>query len=196
MAIREDRARPSSKYSLRHMSPNHQREKYQNLMKERRSLRVKLQKYEKLEVKLEPEQSDELREFHDILESIFAEADSNGTFAGKGGILHSIWREDVNRNVLSQDFWNDQAKNFDGKGVAGTTWSVATYKICLSIFLRSTAAYEALKSFNILSLPCTKSLQNIVRSHFVEQGVQESIFFLNKERFMNSKKKGSHEYKS
>eukprot|EP00794_Sanderia_malayensis_P001124 gene1124-478_t len=64
----------------------------------------------------------------------------------------------------------------------GNRWSMITYRMALAIYIRSPAAYNALKSFQILQLPSTKSLQlfTSVRNHtpgvneeYIEEKMQD-----------------------
>ena len=48
---------------------------------------------------------------------------------------------------------------FLAAGSHGNRWSMTTYRIALSIYSRSPAAYEALKSWPIFKLPSTRSLK-------------------------------------
>lgn len=43
----------------------------------------------------------------------------------------------------------------------------------MAVYARSPAAYQALKSFNILQLPCKKSLQGFLSANQTEPGVNE-----------------------
>eukprot|EP00733_Pompholyxophrys_punicea_P000847 Pompholyxophrys_punicea_v1_NODE_321_length_2256_cov_7.715129.p1 type:complete len:361 gc:universal NODE_321_length_2256_cov_7.715129:2076-994(-) len=180
LELQEMRMQPSSRYSLDLLSPNEVKEKFSNLMCERKSLLKKLEKFKPLQVRLSQTQNEELREvvqriddepqFRKILEDIFKEADVEfgGKFTGKGDILRSLWHEDT-LNKDKDDFEMDEMSNSSGN--RGYTWSAATYRLALSVFVRSTAAYEALKEFKILSLPSVRTLQNIVRSHYYQQGL-------------------------
>ena len=65
------------------------------------------------------------------------------------------------------DFLKDQSKNY---GNTGNRFSVITYRVALSVFSRSPAAYEALKSFNILTLPSVSTLKIFMRSNVEDLG--------------------------
>ena len=50
---------------------------------------------------------------------------------------------------------------------------MVTYRLALAVYSRSPAAYEALKSFNILQLPCRASLQAFFSANRTAPGVDE-----------------------
>ena len=54
---------------------------------------------------------------------------------------------------------------YTGKGRTGNSWSAITYRIALAIFTRSPAAYEALKSYQILKLPSVASLKQFTSAN-------------------------------
>ena len=48
-----------------------------------------------------------------------------------------------------KDFTEDQQKNTTG--ARGNRWNMITIRSALSVYIRSTAAYKALRNFNILN---------------------------------------------
>ena len=85
-------------------------------------------------------------------------------------LLKEIWEKDTSdRN----DFYLDQKKNITGK--KSNMWSAITFRIALAIYSRSPAAYEALKSFNILQLPAVSSLKTLKGALFHQPGINDGI---------------------
>ena len=60
-----------------------------------------------------------------------------------------------------------------GTGNRGNRWNLVTYRLALAVYTRSPAAYEALKSFNILQLPSKCSLQAFLSENSSNPGVNE-----------------------
>lgn len=58
-----------------------------------------------------------------------------------------------------------------GKGKTGNRWSALTYRIALAIFTRSPAAYEALKSYEVLKLPSVASLKQFTSANKQSPGL-------------------------
>ena len=52
-------------------------------------------------------------------------------------------------------------------------WNLITYRLALAVHVRSPAAYEALKSFGVLQLPCKRSLQYFLGANASTPGVNE-----------------------
>ena len=77
-----------------------------------------------------------------------------------------MWKKDLAKSKAQ--FNQDQIRNEPGN--SGNRFSVILYRIALAIFSRSKAAYEALKSFNILSLPSVSSLKQYVRASVEDHG--------------------------
>ena len=63
--------------------------------------------------------------------------------------------------------------SFSGTGRRTNRWSLVTYRLALAVYTRSPAAYQALKGFGILQLPCRKSLQGFLSANQSEPGVNE-----------------------
>eukprot|EP00733_Pompholyxophrys_punicea_P000252 Pompholyxophrys_punicea_v1_NODE_53_length_4254_cov_18.877590.p1 type:complete len:841 gc:universal NODE_53_length_4254_cov_18.877590:1608-4130(+) len=203
LELRRKRASPSSNYPVRELSPDHLRERYDNLMKERFRDRRKLKRFACLDIVLDKDQDDDMTdvvktiesdpEMKKILETIFKEADSDGNFTGRGQSLRAIWSRDVNmaRGIATpedKDIWeSDQERNSVSK--SGKTWSSLTYRLCLSVFTRSTAAYEALKSFGVFNLPSVKTLQNIVSQNYHAPGVSHEFFAKQWKLYENKKQR-------
>ena len=97
--------------------------------------------------------------FSNELDQIFKEND-------KRDILKNIWENDIKMN--RRDFYKDQQQNIASD--SGSRYSVITYRVALAIFSRRPAAYEALKSFNILKLPSVSTMKTYMRANRVEPG--------------------------
>ena len=52
-------------------------------------------------------------------------------------------------------------------------WNLITYRLALAVYVRLLAAYEALKSFGVLQLPCRRSLQYFLGATVNTPGVNE-----------------------
>ena len=97
-------------------------------------------------------------QFSDELNKLLAEND-------KGDIIRKIWDNDLKENKAA--FMKDQPKN---TGDTGNRFSTITCCVALAIFSRSPAAYEALKSFGILTLPSVSILKTFLRSNVEDPG--------------------------
>ena len=125
-----------------------------------------LEKYQALSCSLNADQSSEMQnilatinnQFSDELNKLLAENN-------KGDIIRKIWDNDLKENKAA--FMKDQAKN---TGDTGNRFSTITYRVALAIFSRSPAAYEALKSFGILTLPSVSTLKTFMRSNVGDPG--------------------------
>eukprot|EP00794_Sanderia_malayensis_P002613 gene2613-3026_t len=94
-------------------------------------------------------------------------------------VVREKWLKDTEDR---QTFYRDQFSNQGKTQSNGNRWSMITYRMALAIYIRSPAAYNALKSFQILQLPSTKSLQlfTSVRNHtpgvneeYIEEKMQD-----------------------
>ena len=52
-------------------------------------------------------------------------------------------------------------------------WNLVTYRLALAVYVRSPAAYEALKCFGVIQLPCRRSLQYFLGANANTPGVNE-----------------------
>lgn len=59
-----------------------------------------------------------------------------------------------------------------GTGCRTNKWSLITYRLALAVYTCFPAAYQALKGFGILQLPCRKSL-GFLSANQTELGVNE-----------------------
>ena len=130
-------------------------------------------KAKKLDISLADNQNEELQKICNIietdhsqeLEKVFEEANNNSE--NKGDIIREIWELDLeNRRA----FWQVQNKNVIGS--RGNTWSTITYRVALAVYVRSPAAFRALRSFNILKLRCVNSLKSFTRVNLSGPGVE------------------------
>lgn len=58
-------------------------------------------------------------------------------------------------------------------GKHNNRWNLITYRMALAVYCRSPAAYDALKTFSILQLPCKSSLKDFLSESKAEPGVNE-----------------------
>ena len=65
--------------------------------------------------------------------------------------------------MTQRDFYKDQQQNVASD--SGSRYSVITYRVALAVFSRRPAAYEALKSFNILQLPSVSTMKTYMRAN-------------------------------
>ena len=98
--------------------------------------------------------------------------------------LHTTLR---NRPEL-QRFWNDQREAIvryeDLNLRKGMRWSVVTLRVCLSIFIRSTSAYEALRTSGVLVLPSGSLLRTYIRGRASLSGTDEAEGMLARESYL------------
>ena len=83
--------------------------------------------------------------------------EASGYNDNKKKLLSQMWGLDMEDRKL---FETGQKKNLTGH--RGNRWNMITYRIALAVYIRSPAAYKALKSFNVLNLPSKRSLQKCV----------------------------------
>ena len=112
---RRARTLPTSNYPLEMLSPASQKAWMRRIMKDRKNLNAKLDKYSKLCISLTDEQDSELSavvseinknpSMRSELEEVFLEADSHKE--GHGAILQDIWELDS----ADKEFTDDQQRN-------------------------------------------------------------------------------------
>ena len=154
---------PRSTRPLKTMSPRSQTKRRLNQNRERRDLKKLLKKMKATDVELNDKQHEEMSKItksietshSQELENVITEASGHNEHTKK--YIKQIWGLDTNDRML---FESDQNRNLTGH--RGNRWNTITYRIALAIFIRSPAAYKALKSFNILNLPSKRSLQTFV----------------------------------
>ncbi|XP_065894968.1 uncharacterized protein [Dysidea avara] len=168
-AKRAKRLLPSSSFKLKYLSPKSVAKRKQATQRERSRDKVAIAEANN-EVVLEDDQSDEVNQIMQTIESEAAtELDEVLKEMPTG---RSIWNDDK-RNPKAE-FFKDQRLNRNGK--KQNQWSTITIRIALAVFVRSPAAYEALKSFNILQLPSRSTLQAYTGAFLHEAGAAaESI---------------------
>jgi len=86
-------------------------------------------------------------------------------------LLQSIIQKDETGKLAQ--FYNDQKKYLELKDTRGMRWSVSTIRLCLSVYMRSTSSYKALRSNNILQLPSKRTLSHYLANNRFECGVNE-----------------------
>ena len=158
---------PPKGTNLKFMTPKTRRRTLNKKSERLRKVHKKLSKYENYVCPLDSQQGKEMKDvmnqinenFSNELDQIFKEND-------KGDILKTIWENDVKMN--RRDFYKDQQRNVASD--SGSRYSVITYRVALAVFSRSPAAYEALKSFNILQLPSVSTMKTYMRANREEPG--------------------------
>ena len=83
----------------------------------------------------------------------------------QGDTIRKIWENGIKENKIA--CMKDQAKN---TGDTGNRFSTITYRVAIAIFSRRPAAYEALKSFDILTLRSVSTLKTFMRSNVEDPG--------------------------
>ena len=132
-----------------------------------RKMHKKLSKYENYVCPLDSQQGKEMKDvMNQINENFSSELDQLFKENDKGDILKNIWENDVKMN--RRDFYKDQQRNVASD--SGSRYSVITYRVALAVFSRSPAAYEALKSFNILQLPSVSTMKTYMWANRKEPG--------------------------
>ena len=158
---------PPKSTNLKYLTPKTRRRTLQKKSQKLKKVHKRLEKYENYMCRLDSQQGAEMNEvisqitqnFSEDLDRIFNEND-------KGDILKHIWENDVTQN--RKDFYKDQGRNTVSD--PGSRYSVITYWVALAVFSRSPAAYEALKSFNILQLPSVSTMKTYMRANREEPG--------------------------
>ena len=69
---------------------------------------------------------------------------------------------------IGGDFGKTKKNNITGS--RGNKWSTITFRMALAVYIRSPAAYRALKGFHILQLPCISTLKSFTRAKLNEPG--------------------------
>ncbi|XP_065897671.1 uncharacterized protein [Dysidea avara] len=163
----------SSRAKLTYMSPGSRMKRSQRAIMERGVDKRKLARYEATEVALADEQHTEMCSVMDAIDQVAADdlqcIFEEGEALGVGGKLREIWTTD--KREQKEEFQKDQAKNVTGK--RSNQWSMVTIRMALTIFTRSAAAYEALKSFDILQLPSRSLLQSYTGTFLHESGASK-----------------------
>ena len=161
------RKTPPKATNLRYLTPKSRRRTLRKKSAKVKKLSKKLEKYENYMCNLDSEQSSEMNAIVQKISGNFS-SDLGQLFNEheKGDILKRIWENDIQQN--KKDFFKDQGKNVNAQ--TGSRYSIITYRVALAVFSRSPAAYEALKTFNILQLPSVSTLKTYMRSNREEPG--------------------------
>ena len=158
---------PPKSTNLKFMTPKTRKRTLRKKSEKLKKVTKKFKKYENYMCRLDPQQGAEMnnimkkinKNFSEDLDQIFKENDN-------GDILKRIWENDLKQN--RKDFYEDQKNNVVSD--TGSRYSVITYRVALAVFTRSPAAYEALKSFNILQLPSVSIMKSYMRANREEPG--------------------------
>ncbi|XP_019856161.1 PREDICTED: uncharacterized protein LOC109584759 [Amphimedon queenslandica] len=176
------------------MSPASQEKRKNNQKNERNNLKRKVMQDA---VSLDDHQSDEMSSIASTIETnhqeelqkLYDEAEKHGV----GHLMKEIWKEDVESHCEREQFHIDQKKNRSGS--KANNWSIITIRMALAVYSRSPAAYDALKSFGILNLPCRSTLQSYTgaflhgpgaHSDCIEQQVAQFVLHC-QQRVLNGK---------
>ena len=108
------RQQPSSHFKIKYVSPASRIKRKQAVQRERSADKVKLAKYDHLDITLDDDQSDELcgvierieDQCHDELGKLFGEADAKSRCTGE--TLRHIWQSD---KPAKSEFFKDQQCN-------------------------------------------------------------------------------------
>ena len=176
-----ERINPSSKYNLKFLSPTSRKIRLKNkrqvAWKNEEKIRKLQDTIEKQKVTLENEQNNEMADivkiinskYQDQLENIWQESTASSS-ADTTSVLRNIWEQDSKDR---QQFFHVQSKNVTSS--KGNTWSTVTYRIALAVYIRSPAAYEALRSFKILQLPSVTTLKTFKGPRLHQPGINRDI---------------------
>jgi hypothetical protein len=187
------RAQPGSSCNLRYLSPRSTSVRLGRSRREKSYLKKLRKKLAKSEIELDDKQSDELANICDSIEKNHKQElddiikEANEEKANGGEILKEIWELDMENR---RSFLKDQNKNINGS--RGNKWSSITFRMSLAIYVRSPAAYRALKGFNILQLPCVNSLKSFTRANLSnpgEEGIHMSQRAMQYEALKEEKRK-------
>eukprot|EP00794_Sanderia_malayensis_P006654 gene6654-7400_t len=183
----QNRLKASSNFGISKLTPvSKQRRLLATTWKradQQKKIQMYKQKLQELEVEMDENQNQEMefivqwinQNAVNDLESILAESENEGM----ADVVREKWLKDTEDR---QTFYRDQFSNQGKTQSNGNRWSMITYRMALAIYIRSPAAYNALKSFQILQLPSTKSLQlfTSVRNHtpgvneeYIEEKMQD-----------------------
>ena len=182
------RATPSSNRALKFLSPASRKRRYERKDYERRRLKKLIRKMKTTDVELNDSQSDEMTE---IVQNI--ESNHKSAFQG---VLNDIGSHSDEKKELLQNIWDmdlcdrkkfseDQIKNVTG--FRGNRWNMITFRLALSVYIRSTAAYNALKSFPLLSLPSISTLRKFMKEKLHAAGECESFLADQRQRYEKKK---------
>ncbi len=165
------RQRPDSNMPLKYMSPQSQKKRKQRQDQERKDLKTFLRKIKGTDIELDESQNSQMIQISQLISDNFRNdlneliAETSELSEKKREELHQIWDLD---SKSREDFAEDQTRNVNGS--RGNKWNMITYRMALAVYIRSPAAYKALKSFDILSLPSQRSLRKFMSHKMDEAG--------------------------
>lgn len=176
------RQRIASNYSISNLTPTSRKTRLARCKRARICLSAKVAKLEKkiksYEVKLSKDHSEEMEgiteiinnEYLDVLEETLSDDQIS---AANRKVLRETWDRDSKLRHLKdqKDFLNDQKKCKTGR--KSNRWSAITLRIALAIYCRSNAAYNALRSFNILQLPSEDTLKQKAKKFHHKPGIDQ-----------------------
>ena len=157
---------PPKTMPLKFLTPKTRKKTLKKRRQKTYKLAKKLEKYQNLTCPLNAEQSNEMRDIVETINSQFGnELNQLLSENRQGDTIRKIWENNVKENKMM--FLKDQAKN---TADTGNRFSTVTCRVALAIFSRSPAAYEALKSFEILTLPSVSTLKTFMRANVEDPG--------------------------
>ncbi|XP_014681583.1 PREDICTED: uncharacterized protein LOC106821341 [Priapulus caudatus] len=173
--IRSARVHPSSHHPLKFMSPKSKTVRGRKAIARATHLRRKIKKMQKrlrtMKIAVDDLQNVDIakavsvinQNHHEELENIYREAEAS---AGKlvADSLRKTWDADSSR----KEFLFDQAQNITGRKT--NVWSMTTYRMALAIYVRSPAAYNAIKDLGVMQLPSESSLKDFTGAKLFAPG--------------------------
>ena len=165
------------------MTPKKKGRVFRKRQRQIAKLQKKVDSMNKYECFLNEDQSEQMKNimetveknFSDDLNNVLKESETHSDF------LQEMWQKDLVKSKAQ--FTMDQLRNETGS--SGNRFSVISYRIALAIFSRSKAAYEALKTFNILSLPSVSSLKQYMRASVEDPGPMHDRMKEERENYAN-----------
>ena len=170
------RKTPGSHCNFRYLSPKSTKNRHAQNRTDKAYARKLLKKINGSDVDIDDDQNEQISEVCNVLEQLcqtsvnelFAEA--NEEKEGTGDILREIWEVDMENRRGS---WKDQKSNVTG--ARGNKWNTITFRMALAVYVRSPAAYKALKGFKILQLPCVSTLKSFTRANQHDLGDEGNL---------------------
>ena len=180
-----NRLTPSSNRGLKFLSPSSRKRRCTRKDQDRRDLKKLLRRMRKTDIELNDEQNDEMIELTQTIENhskaALCEAldDIGRHDQNKGEVLRKTWELDM---CDRRKFTRDQAKNVTG--LRGNRWNIVTFRLALSVYIRSTSAYNALKSFPMLNLPSISTLRKFMKDKLHAAGECDVYLADQKQRYL------------
>lgn len=189
------RLTPSSNRAFTFLSPASRKRRCIRKDQDRRDLKKVLRRMRKTDVELNDTQTDEMIELTQTIE--------NHNKTALNEVLDDIGKHDENKREVLRRTWEldlcdrkkftkDQIKNVTG--FRGNRWNMITFRLALSVFIRSTSAYNALKSFPLLNLPSINTLRKFMREKLHAAG-ECDIYLADQKKRYKKKRKSTQRWK-